>query len=314
MKTKIKVGFRNGINATVKEMMAYFDPTKNEYTWIDENNNIHSNKDPYGPKERIQLMTLDERNHFYELVIDEENDVEGRKKKIRALIEWFKKWPKLAHAVSSDSINSFPTEVHKLTFAREYANNSQDVVSVSSQPYVLFDESEIKKVKSANLTKRRKTLVYLETVKKGIEDGVVLIDQVMFMCGLNPIGLDIDEKEQHLHDWIESNQKHEYFADICEKKTYSDPALFAVNAAVSLYIITKTDTGYYHFEGSPISKEITEVALYFRTNKDKWVLLRNELKERKVSYIAETPDYVKKDKASKMKPSATTTVEDAYTA
>jgi hypothetical protein len=295
------IGLKNPSDIILNEQMCYLDHKTNEFTYVDIYGVVQKSKEINVQKAKVKILPISASNLFYKIEITD-TDSDANKTKKKAEIEFIKRWPLVAKAGHNNAIDCFPSDNHQAEFANVFKADKKALLSTDVQMYSYRDEEEIKQSKVGDLHKLRKTNSLLGSILPKDEGGdETVVNNVMYMLGLNPIGKDIADKETNIYDFVNNSNKHDEFAKIIERRSYDDPATLAVHAGIACYIITQNDSKYYQFEGTSISKEIQDVALHFRQNKSDWTNLRNELKLRGVEVPEEIGE--KAVKASATKPS-----------
>jgi len=279
--------------------MCYLDHKTNEFTYVDIYGVVQKSKEINVQKAKVKILPISATNLFYKIEITD-NDSAANKTKKNAEIEFIKRWPLVAKAGHNNTLDCFPSDNHQAEFANVYKADKKALLSTDVQMYSYRDEEEIKQSKVGDLHKLRKTNSLLGSILPKEEGGdETVVNNVMYMLGLNPIGKDIADKETSIYDYVNNSNKHDEFANIVERRSYDDPATLAVHAAIACFVITQNESKYYQFEGTSISKEIQDVALHFRQNKSDWTNLRNELALREVKVPESIAEKTIKDSAKK---------------
>lgn len=265
-----KEGASRPDNVNYHSMMAYFDHKKGQFVWVDEFDNVKTGSYTKTDKVKIMTITPTEPNYVIEI-----NDImpEGEKTKQKALVEFMKNWPIVAHAIPNGKINSFPTENHKLAFKLDYQSDSKAMLAPSKQPFKFIDESKVEEIRNVDLKNIQKFVISLS----GIQQDTTVLEQVTYLLGLNPANLEKYQIENLIYDYVTSNDKYEEYFKIVENNLYKDPAELAVAIGIATSHIMMSEAGNYQFQGDVISKEIKDVAYYFRSNRAAWNALKIEL-------------------------------------
>lgn len=254
-------------------MMAYYNHEKGQYQWVNEFDDVKTGA--YTASDNVKMFELSERYPIYSLEI---SDLMSPKEveKTTAIVNFLKEWPMIAHATSAGKVNSFPTENHKLHFKNVYKIDPKTVLSISVQPFKIIDENVVEKSRFDDNKKVQRFILSLT----GLENDETAMEKVVFLLGLNPIGLTAEKQFNLIYDNVINNERFEEFHNIIENKAYDDPAQLAVSIALTEGIVYPSEAGIYQFQGEVISKDIAEVAYYFRSNKVAWNALRIELVSR----------------------------------
>ena len=310
MSKTFTIGLKNPSDIILNEQMCYLDHKTNEFTYVDIYGVVQKSKEINVQKAKVKILPISASNLFYKIEITEDDSAANKTKK-NAEIEFIKRWPLVAKSGHNNLLDCFPSDNHQAEFANVYKADKKALLSTDVQMYSYRDEEEIKQSKVGDLHKLRKTNSLLGSILPKEEGGdETVVNNVMYMLGLNPIGKDIADKETNIYDYVNNSNKHDEFANIVERRSYDDPATLAVHAAIACFVITQNDSKYYQFEGTSISKEIQDVALHFRQNKSDWTNLRNELDlrgvkvpetigEKPIKDSAKKPSENKKDDSSK---------------
>ncbi len=299
MSKTFTIGLKNPSDIILNEQMCYLDHKTNEFTYVDIYGVVQKSKEINVQKAKVKILPISATNLFYKIEITD-NDSAANKTKKNAEIEFIKRWPLVAKAGHNNTLDCFPSDNHQAEFANVYKADKKALLSTDVQMYSYRDEEEIKQSKVGDLHKLRKTNSLLGSILPKEEGGdETVVNNVMYMLGLNPIGKDIADKETSIYDYVNNSNKHDEFANIVERRSYDDPATLAVHAAIACFVITQNESKYYQFEGTSISKEIQDVALHFRQNKSDWTNLRNELALREVKVPESIAEKTIKDSAKK---------------
>lgn len=265
-----KEGVARPDNVNYHAMMAYFDHKKGQFTWVDEFDNIKHGS--YKKDDKVKMLTITPTEPNYVIEISDVMS-DSEKNKLKALVDFFKNWPIIAHAIPNGKVNSYPTDNHKLAWKADFQNDPKSVLAISKQPFKFIDENKVEEIRNVDLKNIQKFVISLAAVQQDEKT----LEQVAFLLGLNPIEMEKFQVENLIYDYVTSNKLFDEYFKIVDNKLYDDPAEMAVAIGVSMNLIVKSDAGNYQFQGEVISKELKDVAYYFRSNRAAWNALKIEL-------------------------------------
>jgi len=286
-------------NIVYRQMMAYYDHEKRQWTWVDEFDKVQSGKS-YSKETKIKMLILSMEAPSYNVSISP-MALDSEISEKESLISWLERWPLLAHATVGSKVDSFPTKNHRVQFQNFYNSANPETLPINLQPFKLVDNSKVEKVKNENLKRDMELVKALNTLEQSEET----ITKFAYVLGLNPAGMESFEIQNTIYEHIKISERYDEFFQIYKEKAWDDIATYATSLGLAYDIITKSNTGIYQFDGKPITESKSELAYYFRSNENAYNHLRILLKERTGQDLSATTTAAPK----KTKGRATSAVE-----
>lgn len=282
--------------------LSYYDHEKGKYVYVSQTNEVKSGE---LPTRGVKSHTFDKSNPAIRIRVP--NQGEPNYQKDTDLINFYKNWPRVGKSDGDNTVNSYPSRNHKLTYSAQYETNPNVALDPFLQDMIYVDEVEVAKVKNKNISLTREVFYQIDSLKE--EKGA--LGTYAYMYGINPVGCTDEELENMIIDYIENNKTHESFIKSVKEKQHNDPVKKAIYVAIGNSIITLSETGMYNFEGYYIGKSVEELAYHFKTKTEDWQSLRNKVGK----YLNDLPvnpmDEVKKSGGrSKSKAEAVAETED----
>lgn len=270
IKTKVFRVVPNGpANMTVHIPLCYFHQLQKQYVWLNQYDEVKSGKEV--PKDaQVKMLTLDKNNEGYVLRYESGDPDQEKNEKI---IKFFKEWPEVGQAKPNGTVNSFPSDNHQRHFSVFYKSAPNEALPPSTQRLRYVDEDEQTKLSASD--KRKK--IRISTAMHALAGDDKKLEQVLYMLGISPYGVDTDGKFNLLYDAVHEGDKGGRFLEIVEDKQWDNRMNLAVSTALTLGIISVNDNGTYEFLGNPITKKEKELAFYFSNHKHAFIELIHEL-------------------------------------
>lgn len=284
-------------NVIYRQMMAYYDHEKRQWTWVDEFDKVQTGKS-YNKDTKIKMLILSLEAPSYNVTISPMAlDSEVQEKE--ALISFLERWPLLSHATVGSKVNSFPTKNHQIQFQNFYNSANPEVLPINLQPFKLVDNSKVEKVKNENLKRDMELVKALNTLEQSEE----VIIKFAYVLGLNPAGMQSFEIQNTIYEHVKITERYDEFFKIYKEKAWDDVSTYATSLGLAYDIIVKSNAGIYQFDGKPITESKSELYYYFRSNENAYHHLRILIKERtNIELPGSTTPSIKKAKG---RPSST---------
>jgi hypothetical protein len=256
-------------NMTRHVALCYFNHVLKQYVWVDDFHNVKKANDL--PKDAKPFMLIIDKNNQAFTVRIQPGDPETKKQE--ELIKFFKEWPDVAQALPNGDVNSYPSDNHKRVFSVFHKEAPNAALDNNRQPLKYIDEQE--QTKESAKEKRRK--IEISTALNGLINDDKRLEQVLYLLGISPYGVDTDGKFNLLYDAVHEGDKGGRFLEIMQENKWENRLELAVSVAKTLNIISISNSGVYQFLGNPISKAEKEVPFYFRSHKHYLIELKHEL-------------------------------------
>jgi len=264
-------------NTNLYQLCSYQNPKTLQFTWVDNFDKVHTGSDQ--PTSGIKQHVFNSQFPFYEIVI-KDNMMPEPRKKMEALINWYKAWPLVGRALPDGAIDSYPHENHKTQFAREYANgaNAKEALLQRLQPLRYYDYEEIQSISLSDARFKRKLGTALEAIT-GNKD---VLTKIAYLLGINPYGMDADDIEFAIDESVSNGSKGNDFLRIISDQDYNDPYTYAVNVGITLGILLKNEDGFFQYNGNPIARKKESVIAHMKEKAYDFNALVSDLAEKSI--------------------------------
>jgi hypothetical protein len=251
----------------------YMNRKTGQWTWLSDTDRVGTGEKI--PEKGIKMLAFNKRFPSYIVELDP-NAPESMQKIEKAKIDFFKSFDRIAQSMGDGTVNSFPSDNHKLVFSDVYQNglNKDTALGFDRQQFLFVDEDEIENLSLRDHRNKRNLSMLLDS----ISNNVPVMTSVCYMLGINPFGLDNDGIELALTRAVIEGGRDNEFKNIMETQKFGDTFLLYTNIAIVKGTIPQSESGYYQFNGSPIAKSIPEVAKHFEMIPTEWTALKLELK------------------------------------